>query len=383
MNGGEAGSRLRSGWRTLSPTFRGFDGTPNIKARDLLCASCLVACMLSSLSGCDQSPLEAAPVELPRVLVHQIGQGSDKETLSLAAEIIATGTVDLAFEHAGRLELLEASEGSRVEAGQRLAQIDARQFELDVQQASAELQLAALEVKRLAAVHDRGMSSDAALDEARLKRDLAAVKLERAKEDLSRTELLAPFTAYISRRLVENHTHVEPGQPIVTLVPVAGREVRAYLPERLMGQLTQGELKEAMVSLHGAPEEQHSVVLREYSVQASNVTGAFEVRYELGDAAAETLLPGMTAILQLALPSTGKTLLRVPVDAVNTDAKGDFYVWLVEDSRVSRRSVIVSSLQNDWALVEDGLNAGNNVVIAGGQRLSAGQTVVPEQATSL
>ncbi len=92
----------------------------------------------------------------------------------------------------------------------------------------------------------------------------------------------------------------------------------------------------------------------------------FPVAFELpGD---ERLGAGMVAEVELDLGRAGRGL-AVPLDALDRDAEGAF-VWLLGGGRVHRRGVVVAGSRGGDAVVSEGLEAGDLVVVSASERLA-------------
>jgi membrane fusion protein (multidrug efflux system) len=70
----------------------------------------------------------------------------------------------------------------------------------------------------------------------------------------------------------------------------------------------------------------------------------------------------------------------VPQQGLSRDAKGDGTVLVVgKDDKVAARTVHVSRTVGDQWLVEDGLAAGDRVIVEGAQKVEVGATVVASE----
>jgi len=83
--------------------------------------------------------------------------------------------------------------------------------------------------------------------------------------------------------------------------------------------------------------------------------------------------PGMSAVADL-LVRTAHNAVSVPSSAVVSDGSVDT-VWLVENGRAERREVKLGAQGEEVVQVLEGLEIGDQVVVHGADRVSAGQSL--------
>ena len=141
----------------------------------------------------------------------------------------AAQRVPLAFRVGGPVVEIRVSKGQRVAAGEVLARIDTRDYEVQVK--NLEAQLAATRAQQVQATesyqrvrglyeHDNASKADfdnarAALDVSQAQVEATEQALKAARLSLADTELRAPTAGTVADRLVEAHQTVAAGQPIV------------------------------------------------------------------------------------------------------------------------------------------------------------------------
>ena len=167
----------------------------------------------------------------------------------------------------GTVEAVDVERGQRVERGQTLATLEAGLEAAGVDYAAAgadmiseiaareaDLELADLELARIEDMHGQALVSEQSLDEARVRRRVAAaalvqalenrrlrqLELARAREQLARRTIQSPIDGVV----VEQHRY--PGEfvhehPIVTVARIDPRRVEVVLPARLFGTVAGGQ----------------------------------------------------------------------------------------------------------------------------------------------
>ena len=87
----------------------------------------------------------------------------------------------------------------------------------------------------------------------------------------------------------------------------------------------------------------------------------------------------MTTTVLLSLPATDQAAIQVPMSALQSDATGEFFVWVVDpnSTTVVQRPIKLGIPGRDHVPVLAGLKIGEQVVAAGGAWLYAGMKVRP------
>lgn len=123
---------------------------------------------------------------------------------------------------------------------------------------------------------------------------------------------------------------------------------------------------------------------RELSPVADPVTRTYAARVSIRDANPRVLL-GMTATVRFrrSHDDARAARLRVPLTAIFQE-NGRAAVWVVHpDQRVALRPVSVASFEEDGAVLDSGLQAGERIVVAGVHKLSRGEPVRPVEPAPL
>jgi RND family efflux transporter MFP subunit len=290
---------------------------------------------------------------------------------------------------------LAVSVGQSVSPGYVIAQLDPRDYELQVQEAQAGLtralasrRNATAERDRVRELYENDNASLSQWDQARAVAESASAqveshekRLELAQLQLDYTRLAAPIAGAIATVDVEVNENVQAGQPIVTLSSSALTEVVVDLPASVITAIREGA--NATVECDSIPDETLEAFVTEVGVAASGAT-TFPVTVQLASRD-DRVRPGMAAEVTFRLASSDVLANRifVPAVAVGEDRDGRF-VFLAEAEEsgkaiVRRRSVAVGDLTSDGEhdLIEilDGLTEGDIIITAGVRRLEDGRLV--------
>jgi multidrug efflux system membrane fusion protein len=364
------------------------------------------------ISGCNKpensgnTPVGQPPVPPPAKV--KIAQPLSQQVTNwdeYTGRIEAVNSVDVRARASGYLEKVSFTAGAKVNKGDLLFVIDARPFKAKLNYAVAELEKAKTEQelakKDLARAENlfkaKAISAEEhdarqkAIKETAAAIESAQAQVESAKLNLQFTEVRAPISGRISQELIDVGNSVNGGDmeatklativsinPVYVLVDVDERAILAYRRE---AQKQGGKLEGKTVELALADEQgfPHQGKLDYVAPTENPNTGTITVRgvFKNED---ELLSPGFFARLRIRGGAAYQALL-LPDRAMGTDMANRF-VWVMnQDHKVSQRKVVLGKKMGDLRVVSQGLQAGEWVVIEGGQKLKPDSEIVPEKIT--
>ena len=297
----------------------------------------------------------------------------------------------LSFKVQGTIEEIRVDVGDKVRAGQVLARLDPKDFELQVengraQLASTEAQAVNAEAsyKRVQDLWQNDNASASDLDAARARAVSAHENVISAKKSLelmelqlSYTELKAPVEGAIAAVPPEVNENVGPGQPVVLLTSGSQLEVGVAVPGVLIAKIREGG--EVEVAFDALEDQRFTARVTEVGVAATGGTTTFPVAV-LIDHPDPACRPGMAATVSFRFGGSGRAKLFAPSVAVGADRDGRF-IYVVQAQGegfgvVRRRPVQVSDeITAEGLEIISGLEDGEEVVIRGVTRIVDGQKV--------
>ena len=298
---------------------------------------------------------------------------------------------NLSFKVAGTIENVRVKVGDKVRGGQLLISVDAKDYELQVQQAEAslsqaraQLQKADADYERVRSLYENNNTSKSDLDAVRATYESseAAQKasekvLELAKLQLSYTKLRAPSAGLIASVDVEVNENVAVGNPVLMLTSGSDIEVEVTIPEILISQINQGD--RVQVSFDAQPGKNYSGVVSEVGVAAVGFATTYPATVKLTNTSSD-IRSGMAAEVAFNFKSTSnKESIIVPSIAVGEDRNGRF-VFVVEpangDTAIVKKVVVTTGeIVSDGMEIFSGLTDGDLVVTAGVSKIIPGQKV--------
>ncbi|MCK5248479.1 MAG: efflux RND transporter periplasmic adaptor subunit, partial [Spirochaetaceae bacterium] len=127
----------------------------------------------------------------------------------------ASETADLSFLVGGDLNELPVLEGDRLQKGDLIASLDARDARSAFDAAQADLTLAKAELERNQILFDEELISEAEFDIKRRTFDVSLAAYRIASKAVEDTRITAPFDGVVARRFVDNFEKLQAGQSIV------------------------------------------------------------------------------------------------------------------------------------------------------------------------
>lgn len=332
--------------------------------------------LTAMLAACSEAPPPPAAPKLVRTLTVGAGDpATDGATRSYSGEVRARIETTLGFRVAGKIIERRVDAGTAVKAGQVLARLDATDAGLQATQAEAQRSLAAADLARYRDLKAKNYISASALDARETTFKAAEAQAALARNQAAYTTLVADRAGVIGLVLAEPGQVVSAGQAVFRLAPDGEREIAIALPENEVSGFKLGQAAEVSFwATPGASAKPLTGRLREISPVADPATRTYAARISLKDA--DPLLPlGMSATVRFPSGAPGETRLLVPLTAIFQQGQQPA-VWRVgADNTVSLQAVKVAEFTDGGAVVSGGLAAGERIVVAGVNLLSAGEKV--------
>jgi membrane fusion protein (multidrug efflux system) len=357
-----------------------------------LCITCLVAC--------GQAPGGPPPTftGTPKVSVLTLASKPQPLITELPGRVTSMVGAEVRPQVTGIIQERLFVEGDTVKAGQLLYQIDPATYQAAADsakaaltKADASLVLAQLKAKRnrelveiKAVSRQAADESDAALKQAEADVASARAALQTQLINLQYTQIKAPVSGRIGRSSVTAGALVTANQaialarvqqldPIYIDVTQASLALLELKRSRVAGSLKEGSAPVSILLQNGMSYSERGVLQFSEAIveeDTDTVTLRIKVPNPNGD-----LLPGMYARALLEVGVVEKAIL-IPQKALMRDAQGQSYVAIVDAAGVMRhRPVKVSRAIGDQWLVDEGLAAGERVVIEGQQKVQPGNKV--------
>ena len=286
------------------------------------------------------------------------------DAIAATGQIEAVQSVELRPEVEGRIVEILVREGQDVGAGTGLFKVDDAELKAQVARAEADRDVAQRNLERTKQLIAQNASSQADLERADAGYRSAQASYDLLKTRLDRTVVRAPFGGVVGRRLVSIGTYVNSQTPLITLQSVNPQYATFDVPERYADRLHRGQLVSFQVAALPGKNFSGEVVFVDPVVSLPGRTILIKARVPNSE---HQLQAGMFIEARLATNIRPNAVV-VPEDAL-LPMQGATFVWVVKDAKATQRQVTVGVRTAGWAEVQSGVEAGDQVVVGGLERL--------------
>ena len=328
-------------------------------------------------------PVVAAPARKGNIDVYIDALG----TVTPANNVVVRTRVD------GQLMSVAFREGQNVKAGDLLAQIDPRPFEVMLTQANgqmardqAQLKNAQVDLERYQTLLSQDSISRQQVDtQAALVRQFqGAVESDKGAIDNARLQLTyaritAPISGRVGLRQVDpgNIVHASDSNGVVTITQVQPVTVIYPVPEdnvpRIVKRMQTAQSVPVDAFDRGGKTRLATGRLLTMDNQIDTATGTVKVKAEFPNTDG-ALFPNQFVNVRMVVETHEDTTL-VPTAAIQRGAPGTFVFLVKEDKTVAVTPVQVGAVSGETTEVSKGLAPGNLVVVDGADKLRDGASV--------
>lgn len=292
------------------------------------------------------------------------------DALDATGQIEAIQAIELKPDLEGRVVGIPATEGTEVAAGAVLVRIDDQELRAQVARAEADRDLAQQALARTKELLAQRASSASDLERAEATARGSQAALDLLAIRLERTTVRAPFAGVVGQRFVSLGDYVTTGTRLMTLQTVNPERVAFTVPEKFASRLRRGQ----------------QVTFRVAALTGQQFTGTVDFVDPV------VQLPGRTILIKALVPNPRRQLqagmfaearlatevrpeaVIVPEDAL-VPLQGGFFVWAVVDGKAARRQVGIGVRSPGFVEIRSGVEAGEQVVVGGQERLFDGAPV--------
>lgn len=313
---------------------------------------------------------------LPRML---------RPTLTFSAGLEPAWIAEISAKVDGRILTADVGEGAWVDAGAVVMELENTDAQAQIMQAKgnllaaqSNLEQAALDYNRYAALAADGAVAGQVLDNARTKYDAMKGQVQTsegalalAQEKEANLSVKAPRSGVVTKRHLQEGAYVRSGTPLITIADTKTLLAKATIGEMQVADLAVGTSVNVVVD--AVPGEVFSGVITMISPMAALPARTFDADISI-DNSAGRLKAGMFATVEIPV-AEAQTVIAVPESAIvlREDQPGVYVVK--EDKTVSLRVIRTGAVDHGWIEVVKGLAEGEVFVDGGQNKLREGMTV--------
>lgn len=313
-----------------------------------------------SKNGNESKKEEAVPVE-----VVTIERGPIEGIIQSSTDLEAESEVKVFSRTTNFARELFVEEGDAVEQGDPLLRLENDAQSIQFAKAQNQYENAHREFERQKKLHEEQLISDKEFYDVQFQLKQSELNLEEARRELEFTEIFAPISGVITRRLVRLGDHVTTNQHLFDIIDFNSIVARIYIPEKYLTQLELNQDARVYApSLGGDPNEGHVLRIAP-TVDAASGTVKVTIGFENpGD-----LRPGMYVNVELVTYVNPEAVL-IPKEALVYDADQIFVLRLVPglsypNRRVERVLIEPRLMDRNHVEPRGGVKPGDRLVVTG------------------
>ena len=312
--------------------------------------------------------------------------------------VTAFNTVTVHSRIDGQIMKIYFQEGQFVKAGDVLAEIDPRPYQVALDQAQGQLAKdtasqkdAKVDLSRYEQLWQAGVVARQQLDsqQATVGQFDGSIQSDKAQIDneklqLSYCQITSPINGRVGLRLVDsgNIVHAADTNGILVITQVQPISVIFTLPEDTLPQVV-AEMKKESLAVEAYSRDNNTNLaegkLLTIDNQIDQTTGTVKLKAQF-DNHDQSLWPNQFVNARLFL-NVRKDAIVIPIAAIQNGAQGSFVYVVGSDNKAQVRSIQADFSEGNISVIREGLNPGEQIVIDGADKLQAGAEVTPHQST--
>jgi membrane fusion protein (multidrug efflux system) len=334
--------------------------------------------------------IAAAPKPVETISAEEARQDQWEPLVAAIGTLNAVNGIEMAPQVGGMVKELNFDSGDLVKKGQKLLQLDTDTEEADLKNFKVQLDNAQIELDRRQKVFDKGYVAKADLDTARSTRDQLLANVQRTEALIAQKSIYAPWDGRLGLRDVAVGKYVAPGQTLVWLQTVDPIYADFTVTESDFGRIKAGQKVTAKFSAYPNDSFNGEVTTTDARVSAASRMITVRAKIENPDG---RLVPGMYADVRVIVGEPAP-VVTIPQTAVTYSLYGDSVFAVVKaktpdpnakepELEIERRFVKLGIVRDGRVNVVEGVKPGEQVVIAGQNKIDQGSKVRVDNSIAL
>lgn len=343
----------------------------------------LITAILLMQSGC--KPHDERSETIQTVKVSPAVAYGEEASVSFPGKVKAASEVNLSFRISGPIAKIHVAEGQAICKGQVLAEMDARDYAIQLAATEAEYNQVKAEAERIMQLYEMQSVAENDYDKAVSGLKQITAKYHAHKNALADTKLLAPFDGYVQKRYFDKEETVSAGMPVFSILSAEVPEVEINIPASEFIRRNRFDSYSCYFDIY--PDRSFPLELISIN-QKANLNQLYTMRMKLQktNSSQQMPTPGMSTMVTIRFKTEESDKVIIPITAL-FEVDDNPFVWVYDEQqqKVNARSIRLSEIAVDGKLVvSEGLKAGERVVSAGVHHLAEDEFVrlLPEASVT-
>jgi len=314
---------------------------------------------------------------LQLITVYKIKQESFKHFIEVQGDIKSRKNLLLLPELNGILKKIYVQEGTQVNKGQILAEIDDSGLKNQLSQLELQAELSKIKFNRIKNLWEQKIGSEIEYLEAKTIYKTQQKSVAQLKEQLKKAKIFAPFKGSIDEIIANTGSNLIAGlTPIFRIVNLDNIYTEADVPEKYLQTVKTGTPLIVEIPMLG---KSYETIIRQAGNFIKPNNRSFRIEAPISNKDRSVKL-NLTTKLKINDYSNPKSIL-IPLRILKEDAKGNFYVFkLIKTEKQNvfiSKKVFIDIGKDDGNKIEviTGLLDGDIIIDEGGERIQDGQKV--------
>lgn len=316
-----------------------------------------------------KSPAPAAAPALP-VDIKIAKEEVLDQAETIAGTILPNKEVMIMSELTKKISSVNFTDGSFVNSGQVLYQLDDADIQARIRQLKADLNLATINERRLYNLLQSETVRQEEYDVANTKLQSLQAAMQALQVELSKTTIRAPFSGRIGITKVYPGTLVSPGMPLVTLQDQATAKINFAVSEKYLKLARTGNSVQFATDVDQVKRTAR-IIASEAGINANSRSIELQAVAPNGDG---LLKPGMSVKVSFSTNAADQKGILIPTESLIPSANG-YSVFLIRNGIAKITPVTIGNRSQTEATILSGISNGDSVLTSNLMRASDGAPV--------
>lgn len=297
-----------------------------------------------------------------------------KRFIEIQGKVESSKAVSLSSKVAGPITQIYVSNGSSVNKGQLLVQLDDGILQKSLQELYTSLEFANLMYEKQKRLWEQKAGSEVQYLQAKNSKETLEKRIQSIKEQIESCKIYAPFSGVVDEVIPKLGEMVSPGLPVIKLTALSDLKVVADVSEAYINTIKQGTNVTINFSeLNNSIDSKISVISK--TINPTNRTFRIEIKIP---SSLNTVKPNLLCSVKIN-DITIENAIVVPINLIKLDENKREFVYVASEANgktiVSRKYIQTGLSYNGNTIVTDGLNQNDLVITDGSSDVSEGQSI--------